>query len=121
MSTNSTTKSGFDFEEIVQEVNERNLRKSNIIIYGIPEQECSISSSDRCNLDKSKISEVLHHLIPNITVDTAKPIRLGKFDATKELPRPLKIKLQGESQVFRLLSKSKVLRENPHYSSIRSF
>ncbi|CAH0551004.1 unnamed protein product [Brassicogethes aeneus] len=52
----------FGFEDIIQEINEREKRKSNVIIYNIPECLAS-SSSDRSKEDKLVVDKALQYVL----------------------------------------------------------
>lgn len=104
------------FEEIVQEVVERQNRRNNIIIFGMEEQT-NLTKEDRINAEKADVSRIFTHLIPNIkTMSNVR--RLGKYDAGRSTPRPVKVTLASSEQVFALLKKSGSLKENDMYKHI---
>ena len=77
-------------------------RRSNIILYGVP--ECTDKEQDeRIKSDIQKIER----LFREIEVATMKinPIRLGK-KVTAEKPRPIKIELDSEAEKFNILKKA---------------
>ncbi|KAJ3665945.1 hypothetical protein Zmor_001408 [Zophobas morio] len=47
------------FEEIVAEVVEREKRKNNLIIFGVPEQSSFLNNSQPADLDQSAVNSVL--------------------------------------------------------------
>lgn len=108
---------GFQFEEVIQEATERINRKQNLIIYGIPEQSSSIPS-ERQTRDTTAVKDVLAHLSPNIDIDNIKPVRLGKYDSTRDSSRAIKIRLNEERAVYQLLGKAKNLKDSARYARI---
>ncbi|CAH0556551.1 unnamed protein product [Brassicogethes aeneus] len=64
------------FEEVIQELTDRNRRKSNIMVYGLTEDKES-SKDEQKRLDQTKIKEVLNFLEINTDNVQIKPIRLG--------------------------------------------
>lgn len=107
-----------DYEEIIQEITERNNRKRNIIIYGISEDN-TLPKSEKSIQDKSEVINVLHTLTPSLNLDNVNPYRLGKFDATKITSRPIRVVLNDEQTVFDLIKKAKNLQNHNSYSKIR--
>ncbi|CAH0547303.1 unnamed protein product [Brassicogethes aeneus] len=85
------------FEEIVQEINERNIRKKNIILFGFKEQASDLDKEARIAADVTCVTDVFNYLLPNNDIANIKPIRLGKFDKDSNRPRPIKISLLAMS------------------------
>src|SRR5699024_701755 len=48
----SKTSSDNNIEEIIQEINDRQYRKKNLMIYGVPEQSSQLPAANRQALDK---------------------------------------------------------------------
>nr|CAI5819237.1 unnamed protein product [Callosobruchus analis] len=80
------TSAQFNFEEVVKETEERNSRKQNLIVYGLPEN--NLSKHEQETQDDNNIKKMLEVLSSDARL-TVKPIRLGKFDPTRPKPRPL--------------------------------
>lgn len=99
-----------DFEEVIQEISERNSRKKNIILYGVPEN-ISGNRDEKVIHDQQQITNVLNHLLPEAEFEsTPKPMRLGKLDVNKSTPRPIKITLPSESIAHELIHKAHRLK-----------
>lgn len=111
----------FDFEEIVEEINERNKRKYNLVISGIEEQSQEQSTAERFEKDKNCIKDVLLKIEPVLNVDNIKPVRLGRFSENNTRPRLLKITLSDEQQVLKIVKRAKILRDYDDYKHISIF
>ena len=58
----------------------------------------------------------------NIQEQEVNPIRLGKFDRTKQsLSRPIKVQLSSKQDVLTVITKFKKLKESPNYASLSVF
>lgn len=94
-------------EKIIHEVSERERRKNNLIIFNVPEVS-SGSKDDQVSADVGIVGEISQIL--NISAANAKPIRLGKFDASKpDRRRPLKISLPDVQTVMAALKNCRSL------------
>lgn len=83
------------------ELNERCLRKKNIIIFGLPEQNRSEAAKMRLQKDKRDLSEVLRKFDANVYTNNIKPNRLGRVSNNKT--QPIEVTLQGESSRLGML------------------
>lgn len=94
---------------------DRERRKQNLVIFGLPESEGS-NSSDRNMLDASAFSRLVssQFKIENITI--VKTAHLGRINPEK--PRPLLVSLSDSSSRRYLLQNSKILRGNPEYNKV---
>lgn len=101
--------SSIEFEEVVREVLERQIRKNNIIVYGVAENT-STELNTRILHDQRQVSRVLQHLLPETNFETVEPIRLGKFDASRSRPRPIKVVLPSENVVHDIIRKAPTLK-----------
>lgn len=112
--SNCNTENMNTFEDIVQEITERDKRKCNLILFGVSEQQGT--SEDRMLADKTLVTDVLNTV--NITPYEAnlKPIRLGKY--TPEKTRPIKVTLESENQVLIVIKKARELRNMDRYKLI---
>nr|CAH7757456.1 unnamed protein product [Callosobruchus chinensis] len=117
--TSNCTKDGFSMEEVIQEISERNERKRNIIILGVPEQDPVHDSATRVAKDKTEVSNILRAVTPALAGLDVKPIRLGKPTPGKH--RLIKVTLKEDNQVIELLRAAKNLKGNPAYKSISIF
>lgn len=104
------------FEEIVAEVNDRNSRKSNLVIFGLVEPEQSQSPENRQKLDKDNIKDILNALLPDEDFDYLRPVRLGKYTPNKI--RIVKITLANEPMVHKLIKNTSKLKNMEEYKHI---
>lgn len=108
-SLNSSSSSSIEFEDVVNEVSARNYRKNNLLVFGVPEETSDV---------KATVNSIMNCLEPSLTEDIT-PIRIGKVNPVKNLPRPIKIRFQNYETVFKCLSKSKNLKSNDNFKLIR--
>ncbi|CAH0551165.1 unnamed protein product [Brassicogethes aeneus] len=96
--------------KIVNEVLEREKRKTNVIVYNVKESKIS-SKTERDLEEKATFAGICNEisldasLITNIT-------RLGKFATTADRPRPLKITFNREACVHEAIRKAKLLKDS---------
>lgn len=106
-------------EEIILEFEERQERKLNIILYGLPEQPATQSNSQNVILEAQTVNDMIHSLMPDIpTVDKSKIRRLGKFTQFDDKPRPVKITLNTAEDARNILISSRELRNSHNYSRL---
>ena len=105
-----------NFEEILEEINQRNIRKSNLVIFGVEEQDKELSASARIEQDKAEVTKILRVIEPDLNTQNIKPIRLGIFNNTKN--RPIKISLNDEKHVNNVIRKTNILKNNRAYKNI---
>lgn len=107
------------FEEIIQEINERNNRKRNLIIFGVDEQPSDLSKDDRYGAEKDTVIEILKTASPNFSTSNQVHLqRLGRFDSQNERPRPLRVTLAEEKFVHEFIKQSKKLKNYQSYKNI---
>lgn len=104
-----------DFEDVVQEIRERERRKCNVMLYGLAE-EASVSVGERREKDDSVCQAIFSKLA--VPSDTAY-VRLGKFDPSRPRPRPIRITLKDEHQVRALLRGSRNAFQDTKFKDIR--
>lgn len=110
------TDSLLESEKIIQEISERDKRKSNVILYGCDESDCT-SNNVQVELDVVMVKEVCSLL--QITDDSLKVSRLGKFDSTQtRRRRPIKVSFQTESHVITALRNLPNLKSTSRFSGI---
>lgn len=105
-----------NFEEILEEFNQRNVRKSNLVIFGVEEQDQELSAATCIEQDKTEVANILRVIEPELNTQNIKPIRLGIFNNTKN--RPIKISLNDEKRVHSVIRKANVLKNNRSYKNI---
>lgn len=84
------------FEDIIREINDRNKRRNNLIVFGVPEQNQELPNNERVSKEKSEVTDILKAIVPEFNI-TIKPERLGKYSPGKN--RPIKISFHSEKQV----------------------
>nr|CAH7731338.1 unnamed protein product [Callosobruchus chinensis] len=89
--------SSMDYEEIIQEIQDRNSRKRNLIIYGLPENN-EQPVAQRRTLDKENIKKIVGAVAEQVNCANVNPIRLGK-NVQNDNPRPIKISLDNENDI----------------------
>lgn len=106
---------GRAFEEIIQEVSERQKRKQNLIIYGVeePRNENPKISTEQ---DKQKVADLLSFL--SVPAGSITPIRLGQPPDNSAKTRPIKIVLQSESNVHIAVKNAKKLKTSDSFKNI---
>nr|CAH7766646.1 unnamed protein product [Callosobruchus chinensis]CAH7767573.1 unnamed protein product [Callosobruchus chinensis] len=104
-----------NFEEVIRETEERSSRKQNLIVYGLPEN--GVSKQEQEAQDDNKIKKMLELISPDAR-PTMKPFRLGKFDPTRDKPRPVKIVLLNNLQVQQCVRNVSKLKANNSYRGI---
>ncbi|KAJ3644178.1 hypothetical protein Zmor_026849 [Zophobas morio] len=103
------------FEDVVQEVLERQKRSSNIIVFNVPEHSKSIPRSKRLNKDKRFVSELsVDHEYDYANFHCQ---RLGKFNASRITP--IKVFLNSEQDVSNIIRKAENLITTEQYKDIR--
>lgn len=107
-----------NYEEIIQEVSDRNSRRQNIIVYGVVENY-DLSKQEQNESDKGYLKTLFQHISPEIEPNNLQPIRLGKFDQTRTRPRPIKIIFASEQQVTKCLRNANKLNNNNDYANVR--
>lgn len=113
----ATNEFKYEFEDIVSEIAEREKRKTNLMLFNLPEPDRHISLAEQTESDNTAISNVLNILSPDLSSDaTVKSTRLGTFSESKI--RPIKIIFQDERVVKKLLINSKKLRAHNHYRNV---
>lgn len=103
-------------EEMFAELSDREKRKSNLIIFNLPELENS-SITDQSNKDICDVKEILTEL--NVSVNVTNAMRLGKYDITRtSRKRPLKIILPNEDYALEILRNCKNLKNSKSFKTI---
>ncbi|CAH1957524.1 unnamed protein product [Acanthoscelides obtectus] len=92
--TTHDPKDSFVFEELIEEINDRNSRKRNVIIFGLPGHDQADVPQTRLTKDKSQVVDVLKVVNLNVHANEVKPLRFGRFDQSK--CRPIKLSLKDE-------------------------
>lgn len=105
-----------DFEEIVIELEERQKRKKNVIVYNIPEPNSNAALNEQRASDKVNVSAILNTVLPELPCDNLKLFRLGAFSTTKN--RPVRVILDNEEAVRKVLKNSSKLKSKNEHKNI---
>lgn len=103
------------FDDVVQEITERETRKRNLVLFG-PTEQHQVTTEERMLADKALIADILN------TADTPtqnlnlKPIRLGRYSPGKN--RPIKVTLESEDQVHMIIKKARELKNVDRFKHI---
>lgn len=100
-----------DMQQDIEEQEEINKRKANVIIHGLKEPTSS-DSEDRKNDDHNSTMDLLHQIrCDEVSVNAC--IRLGNLQQGPDIkPRPLKLVLSSEAQKDKVLLMAKNLKGN---------
>jgi len=95
-------------QEDKDEAEDLQRRSTNIIIHGlreIPEEDREARRND----EMDQLQEMLHMTkSDNVSVQTM--VRMGKYDASRQTPRPVKVVLASEQQKNKVLSQAKTCK-----------
>ena len=92
------------------EENEIELRKTNVIVHGVPESDAA--DVDRRTDDDMTVLAAMFHEVEADDIKVGSVVRLGKKAADpKQNPRPMKVVLDSVDNKVKLLRKAKNLRE----------
>ena len=108
----------FDFEDVIQEITERQKRKYNIIVFGAAEHAANLTKEQRQEEDKAIICDILNETIPSVQTTDLVPKRLGRFSDLNPRPRPIKVTLSNESDVQRIIRNAKKLKGNDKFKDM---
>lgn len=118
-SSSSNSLSLLDSERIIQEIADRDRRKTNIIIFGCNETNCG-SNNEQIALDTGLVNDMCSTL--QVTDSNVKVSRLGKFDPTKtNRMRPIKVCFSSENYVHTVLRNVTKLKSKPKFSKVSIF
>ena len=97
-------------DTIVQQLEDKNCRKNNILFFNIPESETSNSG-----VDPGFVSKLCKDVY-NLDIQILKAFHLGKKLANKS--RPLLVQLESEDIKARILAKSYLLKSTELYNNV---
>lgn len=89
-----------NFEETISELNERQTRAKNILIFGIDEQVGN--TEERRDKDLNISEAVLNKISPDEPTHIVKTFRIGK-NINNSRPRPIKVVLSDQYEAKRIL------------------
>lgn len=108
------------FEEVIAEIEERQMRKRNVIVYGVEELGGGGTTDERIKHDHSMVSKLFDEIAPDVSrrSENIRVFRLGKFNPRSDKPRPLKVSLKSWDEVLKILKKSKTLKSTTNFSNL---
>ena len=114
--SNLTTNPLLESQKIIQEISEREKRKSSVIINGCKEEKVT-SNNEQLQLDIAQVSNILTNLGLNESEHTC--VRLGKFDhMNANRCRPIKVFLSTHVNVSTVISKFLNNKSYPIFNGI---
>lgn len=103
-----------DFGDVFRELEERQLRRDNVMIFGIPETAVR-SLSERKRNDDEQVKSVLQE-IGLSEIEPSEIRRVGKLSTNR--PRPLKIKFNNQTSKYKVLQKAKGLKDSHQFKQV---
>nr|CAH7734653.1 unnamed protein product [Callosobruchus chinensis] len=98
------------------EFSERQKRKTNIILFNVPEPNQSSTVEHQRESDKSAVSDILSTIVPDLSFGNTKPIGLGPYGHSKV--RPIKAVFENADTVRKILANAKKLKSVAAYKTI---
>lgn len=106
------------FEDIITEVNERNIRKRNIIIFNLDEPSSNLNKEQRSQYEKSNITKLLSAVSTENTLTYLGYHRLGKYALNNTRPRPLKVTLENENDVLKIIKNTNNIKQINDFKNV---
>lgn len=97
--------------KVVNECRERELRKSNVVIFGLHEATAGVD-------DRMSVESVLRAVEPNVEMADVKLYRLGKSVGDAGKPRPVRVIFPSSAQVENIIKKAGRLGASQRYQSV---
>ena len=104
-----------DAAEALQEINERNYKNKNPIIFGIQEMN-SDEPEERKAHDLSSVQSIFESTCSEVQTNRIKVYRLGKREEGKV--RPVKVIMRSEEEVKQIILKGKDIRKKARYAKL---
>lgn len=104
------------FEEVVNEVMERQRRTKNLVIFGVVEPPSDSSREEAALHDSGNVYDILANIVPEYRNDDLKIQRLGRHTSNRN--RPIKIALRNEQEVINFIRNAKRLRSSVNYKNV---
>ncbi|GJQ70736.1 hypothetical protein Trydic_g669 [Trypoxylus dichotomus] len=103
------------FEELLAELGDRNNRKQNIIMFGVPESDTHDANTRRSQ-ELETVQAVLKALPSGMNTDHIEVHRIGRFVPDRR--HPIKVRLSSSREAHTVLKHAKRLRENEHVNKM---
>lgn len=104
-----------EIDEIINEIDQRNLRKGNMVIFGVSEKSQE-TAADLMEGERSEINRIIKCISPDFNIPTLNFKRIGVYNNNK--CRPIKLFLEDEKLVKNLVMKSGALKKNRSFQKI---
>ncbi|CAH1992772.1 unnamed protein product [Acanthoscelides obtectus] len=108
---------GFNFEDVISEVIEREKRKTNIIIFNVKEPDQTKSKKKQTEGETTAVLDIVSNVDPELTLTYLKRIRMGSF--AKNKMRPIKISVESHYIVQKVTINVRKFNTNTIYSNVR--
>lgn len=105
------------FEMMLSELNERNIRKQNVVIFNVKEVN-SLDGAQRQNHDIDVVRDVLSTVSSGIDLRHIEVQRIGRYIENGNRHRPIKVKLNNAKDVHTVIRNTSKLRASQSYNSI---
>lgn len=107
------------FEELLSELDDRNNRKQNIILYNVSEPDAN-SHDQRKQQDLQSARSILGNISSSVDLDNINVLRLGRYtDDATERKRPLRVRLNNVKDVHVLIKRAKNLVNTVAFANIK--
>lgn len=113
---NKSNLNSLPMEDVINEINERQSRANNILIFKLNEPESDVAS-EREEEDEIRAKQIIKLITPEVSTDNMKTVRLGKRCDQKV--RALKISLKNRDDALKIIRNKNKLK-NSEYNVIVS-
>lgn len=107
-----------DMDGVIEEIDDRQSRRCNIVIFGMPEQQGDLDGDTRKAADNVGTSLLLKSITPNAETSEISMFRLGRYNKTAPNSRPIKVTFRDVSDVHAVIRDARKLRSNEKYKNI---
>lgn len=107
---------GSNFEELMDEIDQRSRRKGNLILFGVPEQNPTVPVESQMESEKAEVNKILNLINSEVAVPHVNIKRLGTFNGARS--RPIKVFLGDENLVRGYIQRSNVLKNLRAYKKV---
>lgn len=104
------------FELLINELEERQNRKRNIMVFNLKECQSNVTNTERNLNDQTSVTEILNEVFPSASNEISKVIRIGKYEDGKN--RPVKLCFNNDNIVRSTLKHASKLKYSSHYKHI---
>lgn len=107
------------FEELLSEMNDRNNRKQNIMLFNVAEAAASLTSDERKSDDRATAFSVLESLSVGADFGQIDIQRVGRFIPDAARHRPIKIRLNNVNDAHIVIKSAKKLKSSERFKNVR--